>query len=79
MHDRGIEVLSREQMNNVLGKMMGGSDTSGCTATYSGCNYTPEMGLTCDYWINCPSGASWPVCFATCEKPSDGSACMPDE
>lgn len=46
----------------------------GCTMTYTGCNNTPEMGLTCDYWEQCPN-EGMPHCFMTC-APGDGGACM---
>ena len=79
LHGKGIEVLSREQMKNVLGKMIGGSgdDFMGCKANYSGCNNDPEYGqVTCDYYFtDCPGPQFPPMCYAQCINPGDGDGC----
>jgi hypothetical protein len=79
LHGSGIEVLTREQMKNVLGKMIGGSDSGdwgGCQIHYGGCGGNSEGVITCDYYFtDCPSGFREPLCYAQCINPSDGDEC----
>lgn len=77
IRDGGIEVLTREQMNKVLGKMIGGSEMVGCTVAYMGCHFFPESGIACDYEINCPGPVAWSryLCAAEC-LPGDGADCL---
>jgi hypothetical protein len=76
LHNRGVEVLSREQMKNVLGKMVGGSGEP--TVLYTGCNYNPETELpTCDYRVTFSDGTVRDICGASC-IPGDGFDCLPD-
>jgi hypothetical protein len=76
MHHRGIEVLSREQMKNVLGKMVGGSGDLG--HQYMGCNYDEGSGgLTCDYQLTRANGETYDLCGAEC-LPGDGHGCLPE-
>jgi hypothetical protein len=77
MHHRGIEVLSREQMKHVLGKMMGGSEGDGNPShEYLGCGHLAETGqLICEYRLTYASGAQRELCDAQCIG-SDGAECM---
>jgi hypothetical protein len=74
LKSRGLEVLSREQMKNVLGKMIGGSDGNDpdCPWRYAGCSYNESNILECDY-IDCHDVIH---CGYQCMRPGDGDACI---
>jgi hypothetical protein len=80
LNDQSIEVLTRAQMKNVLGKMMGGSgdpDAGEPHHEYMGCNYNPSSNvLTCDYHLTYQNGTERDLCEAQCIG-SDGGGCMP--
>ena len=71
LHDSGVEVLSREQMKNVLGKMVGGS--GGYELEYLGCCYTDGV-LTCDYHATYGDGRERNLIGFQCEG-LDGLEC----
>lgn len=75
LYEGGMEILSKEQMKNVLGKMVGGSD-AGYTLEYRGCNVIVETGVvTCDYLASY-DGRTRDLCGVECE-PGDGGDCQP--
>ena len=73
LKDNGVEVLTREQMKNVLGKMVGGSG-DGYELEYMGCSITDGI-VSCDYIATYGDGRKRELCGFQCE-PGDGGDCM---
>ncbi len=71
-----MKKLEKREMKALLGGDYYGGGGSGCTQTYTGCNYSNGK-LTCDYHISCSNGYEDDLCGLQCQNPSDGSGCLP--